>query len=60
VKIKVVEGRTPEGFEYNMEFYINKFISDGNEIIDIKFGGATEQSFSYGTSYVYSAMIIYR
>lgn len=60
MKVKVVEGRTLEGFEYHMEFYINQLKNNGNEIIDIKFGGATEQSFSYGTSYVYSAMIIYR
>ena len=60
MKVKVVDGRTLEGFEDNMEFYINQLVSSGNEIIDIKFGGATVQSFAYGISYVYNAMIIYK
>ena len=60
MKVKIVTGRSIEGFEQSMEFYLDKLMDGDKEIIDIKFGGSTEQQFGYGTSYIYSAMIIYQ
>lgn len=60
MKVKIVSSLSSSGFEYNIEFYINQLINEGNEIIDIKFGGAVKKQVAYGIDYEYSAMIIYK
>ena len=60
MKFKIIESTSRYDFENQLEYNVEELETNGNEIVDVKYGGINLMTDNWSGAYYYNAMIIYK
>jgi len=60
MNFKIIESTSRYDFENQLAYNVAELETNGNEIIDVKYGGINLMTNNWGGAYYYNAMIIYK